>query len=252
MSLTKVSPSLFQVSNNITSVTVGGSANTISLTFDSNGVITGASNNAVSVANTAITGNIISTQITSVANTQITGNITAAQITSVANTQLTGLIQAAQIGSANATLITSGTLPKTRLPTGSVLQVVATNDSLQRSVNSGTYTASGMFVTITPTSATSNVLVQFSSNIYKNTDGTGYISIFRNGTNIAGSGNQFNLTSIFDKYLPCSILFLDSPASTSALTYEVYFARAGSANIYINATNSGVTMGSITVMEIAG
>jgi hypothetical protein len=72
MALTKVSPSLFQVSNNITSVTVGGSANTISLTFDSNGVITGASNNAVSVANTAITGNIISSQID-----QITANLNA-------------------------------------------------------------------------------------------------------------------------------------------------------------------------------
>lgn len=63
MALTKVSPSLFQVSNNITSTTVGGSANTISLTFDSNGVITGASNNALSVANTLITGNIVSSQI---------------------------------------------------------------------------------------------------------------------------------------------------------------------------------------------
>jgi hypothetical protein len=82
MALTRVSPALFQVSNNITSVTVGGSANTISLTFDSNGVITGASNNAVSVANTAITGNIISTQITSVANTQISGTITGSQISS--------------------------------------------------------------------------------------------------------------------------------------------------------------------------
>ena len=63
MALTRVSPALFATSNNITSVTVGGSANTISLTFDSNGVITGASNNAVSVANTAITGNIVSSQI---------------------------------------------------------------------------------------------------------------------------------------------------------------------------------------------
>jgi hypothetical protein len=49
-----VSPALFATSNNITSVTVGGSANTVSLTFDSNGVITGASNNALSVANSAI------------------------------------------------------------------------------------------------------------------------------------------------------------------------------------------------------
>ena len=82
MALTRVSPSLFATSNNITSVTVGGSANTISLTFDASGVITGASNNAVSVANTAITGNIISSQITSVANTQLTGTITGSQISS--------------------------------------------------------------------------------------------------------------------------------------------------------------------------
>ena len=74
MALTKVSPSLFQVSNNITSTTVGGSANTISLTFDSNGVITGASNNALSVANTLITGNIISSQIAP--DQTLNGNLT--------------------------------------------------------------------------------------------------------------------------------------------------------------------------------
>jgi hypothetical protein len=77
MALTRVSPALFQVSNNITSVTVGGSANTISLTFDSNGVITGASNNALSVANTLITGNIISSQIASVNGSVITANTIA-------------------------------------------------------------------------------------------------------------------------------------------------------------------------------
>jgi len=89
VALTRVSPSLFATSNNITSVTVGGSANTISLTFDASGVITSASNNAVSVANTAITGNIISSQITSVANTQISGNIISSQITSIGGSQIT-------------------------------------------------------------------------------------------------------------------------------------------------------------------
>ena len=48
----------------------------------------------VSIANTQITGNIVSSQITSVANTQITGNIVSSQITSVANTQITGNIAA--------------------------------------------------------------------------------------------------------------------------------------------------------------
>ena len=64
MALTKVTPALFATSNNITSTTVGGSANTVSLTFDGSGVITSATNNAISVANTQITGNIVaSTQI---------------------------------------------------------------------------------------------------------------------------------------------------------------------------------------------
>ena len=57
----------------------------------------------VSVANTKISGNIVSSQITSVANTQITGNIISSQITSVANTQITGNITSSQITS-NPTL----------------------------------------------------------------------------------------------------------------------------------------------------
>jgi len=59
-----------------------------------------------SVANTAITGNIISSQITSVANTQVTGLITASQIATVANTQVTGLITSGQIASVANTQIT--------------------------------------------------------------------------------------------------------------------------------------------------
>ena len=114
MSLTKVSPSLFATSNNITSVTVGGSANTISLTFDASGVITSASNNAVSVANTAITGNIISSQITSVANTQISGNVISSQIspnlTLNGNTTVTSYVEAVV---AIGTVTTSSTIALT-------------------------------------------------------------------------------------------------------------------------------------------
>ena len=58
---------------------------------------------AVSVANSQISGNIISSQITSVANSQITGNIISTQITSVANSQITGNILITQIQPAGAT-----------------------------------------------------------------------------------------------------------------------------------------------------
>ena len=56
-----------------------------------------------SVANTSITGNIISSQITSVANTQISGLITGGQIATVGTSQLTGQITSSQITNTGVT-----------------------------------------------------------------------------------------------------------------------------------------------------
>ena len=245
MSLTKVSPSLFQVSNNITSVTVGGSANTISLTFDSNGVITGASNNAVSVANTAITG-----------------TITAAQIAAVSNTAITGLIQAAQIGSANATLVTSGTLPKARLPAGSVLQVVQnTTATLASTTSSASFVDTTLTASITPTSATSQILVLIMQNIQVTNQGspyaTGMWQLLRGASAIytpysTDNGNVFAYDyggSGINVYRPTPITWLDSPNTTSSTTYktQVKLGTNGGASI---AANAGA-VASITLLEIA-
>ena len=254
MALTKVAPALFGTGNNITSVTVGGSANTISLTFDASGVITSATNNAISVANTLITGNIISSQITSVANTQITGNITAAQITSVANTQLTGLIQAAQIGSANATLVTSGTLPKTRLPTGSVLQVVNSNYSTQVTNSTQTDADSGLTATITPLSATSNILcIVNMAGLYNNSGNSVGIQlrIIRNSTFIIQFARYTNyIGSAVALFSQAGANHLDSPATTSATTYKVVFCKSDSTGGTVSVQQNGDTS-TMTLMEIA-
>ena len=96
-----------------------------------------------SVANTAITGNIISSQITSVANTQITGLITASQIASVANTQVTGLITSGQIASVANTQIT-GLVTASQIATVANTQVTGLITSGQISataVTPGTYGA---------------------------------------------------------------------------------------------------------------
>jgi hypothetical protein len=248
------------------------------LTFDSNGVITGASNNAVSVANTAITGNIISSQITSVANTQISGNITAAQITSVANTQLTGLIQAAQIGSANATLITSGTLPGARLPVGSVLQVVQAfkTDTWSEAQSSNSISGSnvtGLTATITPTSSSSKILVFVTLNLNSSTSGGGVgagFALYRAGSKIAsgdasGSAPRTSLTAAgyigtIQELLPMSMNYLDSPATTSSTAYSIrLWNGAGStATMYVNRVDQDTdavyaprSVSSVTLMEIA-
>ena len=245
MALTRVSPALFQVSNNITSVTVGGSANTISLTFDSNGVITGATNNAVSVANTAITG-----------------TITAAQIAAVSNTAITGLIQAAQIGSANATLITSGTLPGARLPAGSVLQVVQnTTATLASTTSSASFVDTTLTASITPTSATSKILVLIMQNIQVTNQNASYATgmwqLLRGASAIytpysTDNGNVFAYDyggSGINVYRPTPITWLDSPNTTSSTTYktQVKLGSNGGASI---AANAGA-VGSITLLEIA-
>ena len=240
MALTRVSPALFQVSNNITSVTVGGSANTISLTFDSNGVITGASNNAVSVANTAITGNIISSQITY-----------------VANTQLTGLIQAAQIGSANASLITSGTLPGARLPTGSVLQVVnATRNGGTVATTSASDVSFGATASITPTSNTSKIYVIASGAWYVASGGTATeyaIGIQRNGSTIPSANNDglvsvYAIGEVADSYC---ITILDTPAATNATTYLVVAHRINPGTSTLSNGIRASQLNQITLMEIA-
>ena len=94
-----------EVSSNtgVTASTYGGAAVQTIITVNAKGKITSASNVTSTVANSNITGNIISSQITSVANSQITGLITASQIATIANSQITGNIQISQIQPAGAT-----------------------------------------------------------------------------------------------------------------------------------------------------
>ena len=219
MALTRVSPALFQVSNNITSVTVGGSANTVSLTFDSNGVITGASNNALSVA----------------------------------NTQITGLIQAAQIGSANATLATSGTLPAARLPAGSVLQVVNATYATGVSSSTNVFADTGLTASITPSSVSSKILVLVSINdIEKTNNSYASFALIRNASNIVTfSGEASYTASASTNATGVSCNYLDSPASTSATTYKVQF-KSVSNNAVIWVQTSAFPSSQITLMEIAG
>jgi hypothetical protein len=71
--ITKVTPDMIQVANNVTSTTIGNTTSGISLTFDSSGVITSAANVVLSVANTQLTGTITNAQLgtNAVSNTKI-------------------------------------------------------------------------------------------------------------------------------------------------------------------------------------
>ena len=105
-----------------------------------------------------------------------------------------------------------------------VLQVV--NNTIYSSgttISTATYTATGLTATITPTSASSKILVMFSQGNRKDNSNAAtevQSRIYRNGANIIG-GTSYSTcytNSALELRITNSGSFLDSPASTSALT----------------------------------
>jgi hypothetical protein len=126
-----------------------------------------------------------------------------------------------------------------------VLQVVETSNTTQYSTSTTSFTASGLSVSITPLFSTSKILVLFNGSIYSATNGL--VTLARNGSNILGSNGFYKVTAGANDY-PSSFSYLDSPATTSATTYAIYYAAASANTIYMNINN---TQCSLTVMEIA-
>ena len=166
----------------------------------------------------------------------------------------------------SASSITTGTLPKAQLPTGSVLQVVSTAKTDSFSTTSTSY-VTFMTVSITPTSASSKILVTFGTNGGTAGDvAHGYLAMFRGSTQIFQAdtaGNRRSATSTINtatqQQLYCGGTFLDSPVTTSSTTYTLQVLSSNGTAVYLNRsardidslTNDGRTASSITVMEIA-
>jgi hypothetical protein len=136
---------------------------------------------------------------------------------------------------------------------GQVIQVLSATDSTTRTTTSTSFvTASNtLSVTITPSSASNKILILISSSVYGMDVAVNYYTIYRGSTNL-GTSNGF--ASAYNGagglYAPLCMNYLDSPATTSAITYQVYMRIASSGNTaYVNADN---TKGSITCMEVKG
>ena len=137
---------------------------------------------------------------------------------------------------------------------GQVIQVVTATDSTARSTTSTSFvTASNtLSVSITPSSASNKILVLAHASIYGRI-GDSAFTIFRDATDLgAGSNKGFKIAN--DGDVGCrdslGINYLDSPSTTSSITYQVYFRSFISPQItYLN---EGNTKGSITCMEIKG
>lgn len=156
---------------------------------------------------------------------------------------------------------------------GKILQVVSTTKTDTSSLSTGAAsfsTVTGFTASITPSSASNKILVV--GHIYGSCVGSFAwgTAITRGGTQIAAAtgdaaGSRTRLTSFnyvagSDTVGPNTFMFLDSPASTSALTYglEVFNYSGITRTIYINRSindtdlaNFPRSISTLTVMEVA-
>ena len=146
----------------------------------------------------------------------------------------------------NADINASAAIAGTKLTgVGKVLQVVTATDLTQRSTTSTSFvTASNtLSVSITPSSASNKVFIIVNTEAYASGIVAVY-TIYRGATNI-GNGSSGMTENRLD-WSTVSMSYLDSPSTTSATTYQVYW-KVGSGTGYLNNGNTA----SITAFEIA-
>jgi hypothetical protein len=131
---------------------------------------------------------------------------------------------------------------------GKVLQVVSATDTTERSHSSSTYSlaSSTLSVDITPAATSSKILVMLSTS-YKKNGGSMFLTIFRDSTNLGNGNYGFINGDANNVPYPGSIVFLDSPSSTSQLTYQIRTRSGGGDAVDFN---EGGSTGSIVAMEI--
>jgi len=156
---------------------------------------------------------------------------------------------------------------------GKVLQVVNATKSDTASTNGTTPGSStGLEASITPSSTSNKVLVMVSFSYGSDADVNPIFQLYRDSTGIhlgdadgnrriASVGTVYQGGNAADMYNG-SINCLDTPSTTSSVTYKLYFFRgyAGSSNyVYLNRSSVDSdnnarkrTISSITLMEIAG
>jgi hypothetical protein len=168
----------------------------------------------------------------------------------ISGVNATGLTTAQTVSASN---ITTGTLPKAQLPTGNVLQVVQGTYSTNVTTSSTSLVDTGLTATITPTSASSKILVlvyQAGLNNGGNSSTGINTQLIRNGTSIYNFGKySVYITSAVSLNGGISGGYLDSPATTSAVTYKTQFLRQdGSGSVQVQAFGD---LSTITLLEIA-
>ena len=151
-------------------------------------------------------------------------------------------------------LKSSGT---TTLPTGSVLQVIQTTSNTATELTAvNTWTTVGTAATITPTSASSKILVMHSAGGLSNGSNASFGFQLLRGSTAVSTRSRYGYTAV-SGYAPINwdFKYLDSPNTTSAITYNFQIRLTNAGNIRHCDNESEVTNNdacTTILMEIQG
>lgn len=183
------------------------------------------------------------------------GLVTSADTSGNLDLQAGGVTKIA-VTSAGANIVGTLTVNGVAPASGKVLQVVNVDYATDATTTSSSYVDTGVTATITPTSSTSKILViaSLQAAMY----GTSYLAypvfiLARNGTTLPNTEKVTvgRSDSVGNFQFECLIPFnyLDSPATTSAVTYKIQMKNNASYGGTIYAQDGGVS--NLTLMEIA-
>ena len=139
---------------------------------------------------------------------------------------------------------------------GKVIQIVQRYDSAftRNANNTSTYAATAHYVEITPTAASSKILVNISGacnnngngntiymDIYRSVNGGSYASISPNGTSVPTAGFTLNKGDSSRNEIPMNIIYLDSPSYSlgNAIIYKLYIRNNGSGSVEVPSNPGG-------------
>ena len=193
-------------------------------------------------------GNTVTTAVT--VNGDTTGNLIFT--TSGANTTALTISNAQAATFAGTLATASQGITHASLPAGTVLQVVQGTSTTENSTTGNSFVASSLSAAITPKFSTSKILVRVASVCTNTGSGQGNYTIYRGATNLGGGGqstfSQYYSSANYS-FVPIIMEYLDSPATTSSTTYQVYFkTNSGGTTTIFGSANPLQT---ITLMEIA-
>ena len=164
---------------------------------------------------------------------------------------------------ANGTVLTADSGEATGLKWaaagGKVLQIVSATYSTATTIASTSFTDSGLTASITPTSATSKILVMVNQQVYVSRlieqQGAGMQIVLAASNIFTGDPEQFYIyvgvgSNAGQFGTQATVLYVDSPSSTSSLAYKTQWKVASTANSGQVVAQNASGLSSIILIEI--